>query len=263
MPESHVGEALEALSILAFQGGGVFLDDDDVLVQKRQAELDAEERERVEAIYDSAWNGFFKCAEAGHSFGSISAIAIRFGCSLEENYPGATPAFLRFATTYWTLRILEGGLSQRSDIVLWLLLRRLMVDVGCVFFPMPGPSTIPVAERESAQREILTATTIDIEEFMVGNIALRRERERERRETRHRRLGASLFCAVPIGVGVLVVLVFDSWIARFLGGGLMVFGLLGLKVALRSSDALIERMTGERGPVSEQLAAEFKRLTKI
>lgn len=138
--------------------------------------LDDKARSEIESLYEPMWRGFFHCAAQGLAFLAPSSIKERFGRSLEENYPGASSTFLRFATTYWTFKLMEGELfPEHSNKGLAQILSKLEFEIGSIFFPTPGPVPAPEHKREQAQREIIrdSGASIDVEDFIRGNPILR------------------------------------------------------------------------------------------
>ncbi len=130
---------------------------------------------RLRAFPSALWSGFFQCAAEGYSFADPARIRLTFGQTLAQRCPRATPTFLRFATSYWTLKIiiddlwrLDQALPGTTTTVLAQLLARLETDVASVFFPSPGPIRIPRFLRVRRQRKILaqSGAAIDIEEFL-------------------------------------------------------------------------------------------------
>jgi hypothetical protein len=124
-------------------------------------------------------NGFFHAAAKGHVFCDPDRIRQCFGRNLGENYPDAGPAFLRFAQTYWTLKLTVD--DPQFDVARSLahaLLAEIEGNIGALFFPTSGPMTIDPAKREAAQREILMASgaPINIQEFISRNPILLRDK---------------------------------------------------------------------------------------
>ncbi len=98
---------------------------------------------------------------------------------MEENYPEASKSFIKFARTYWTFQIhLLEDLTGSSNYLAYSYLASLHAIIASVFFPMPGPATIPSNKREKDQREVLKDFDIDIEDFIKGNPILIRDRQR-------------------------------------------------------------------------------------
>ena len=130
-------------------------------------------------IYSVMFRGFFHAAAKGIALGSLNRVEERFGRSIKDNYPEASEPFLKFATTYWTLRVNVIDLMKVDmDWVGAHLLRKLEQDIGPVFFPFPGAVTIDPSNRESFQRELIqeSGADIDIDEFIKGNPILVRDR---------------------------------------------------------------------------------------
>ena len=78
-------------------------------------ESDVSEIDRIEEVMIL---GFYKCAAEGYAFTEVSRIKERFGRSLGENYPEASDAFLYFAVSYWTLKLVTEDLRRDIDEVL-------------------------------------------------------------------------------------------------------------------------------------------------
>lgn len=139
---------------------------------------------RWQAIYNALYGGFFACAATGHAFVPEDSIRATYGRTLKENYPEASPTFLKFATAYWTFK--EIALNEaliRSKTFLAAFLTGLEQTIAGAFFPTPGPGRIAVDERERGQRAILVewGAGIDIEDFIAGNPILIRDRRSQRR----------------------------------------------------------------------------------
>ena len=126
--------------------------------------------ESVMAMLRNARRGFFHCAADGVAFVPLARFAEEFGQSIDDNYPGSGTAFARLATSYWTLRILEGRLRRRyAGVGIQQLLLAVEEPLGKLFFPDDD-------DLEPADRAILQRTTIeqsgapiDAEDFLFGN----------------------------------------------------------------------------------------------
>jgi hypothetical protein len=125
--------------------------------------------------------GFLRLASVGHPLVPEAEILKVFGRELRANYPEANGAFLKFATTYWTLRIVSDALVELNrETLVQEVLTRVEQTIAGVFFPIPGPMKMPIAAREQAQRKILTACAsarYNVEEFMAGNPIIIRDRK--------------------------------------------------------------------------------------
>jgi hypothetical protein len=143
------------------------------------ADLAVEQSELLKQVLPAMFAGFFACATDGHAFMPAKAIEMEFGRPLSANFPEANKTFLAFATSYWTLRIAtDRAISGLPVLPATLLLSKVENMVASVFFPTPGPVSIPPDAREATQRELLAkhAPSIGIEEFMRGNAILLRDR---------------------------------------------------------------------------------------
>jgi len=172
-------QAISALKTLV-AGVGMSLTEDDLDILERNEEEADKHKDRLLKISKAIYYGFFNCAAEGIVLVPESRIVDEFGHSLEDNYPEANEVFLKFAKTYWTLRVLEFSLikNEREWIPTYLLVN-LDQTIGPLFFPFPGPAKIAPSRREKDQRELLqkSGANIDIEEFMRGNPILIRDRK--------------------------------------------------------------------------------------
>ena len=170
--------ALSAIESLVAAAGSSLADNDlKIFIQKPEEE--EQQSKRLDEIYKAMFKGFFHCAAKGLAFVPETKVANRFGRSLKENYPEASESFLKFAKTYWTLRVLEFDLMDYDWE--WIgahLLAKLEQDIGPVFFPSPGLHKISPTQREEFQRELISISgaDINIDEFMTGNPILIRGR---------------------------------------------------------------------------------------
>ena len=175
---SYRKSALSAIESLVAAVGSSLADNDlKIFIQKPE---EAEQQsKRLAEIYKAMFKGFFHCAAKGLAFVPETKVANRFGRSLKENYPEANESFLKFAKTYWTLRVLEFDLMDYDWE--WIgahLLAKLEQDIGSVFFPSPGLQKISPTQREEFQRELISISgaDINIDEFITGNPILIRGR---------------------------------------------------------------------------------------
>jgi len=171
--------ALSALKEF-IESNSMCLSEEDLIILKKKPDEIKQNQKRIGEIYESIFCGFFHCAAKGVVLYPEKRVAEKFGNSIEDNYPEANEVFLKFARTYWTLRVLIYDLMEND--MEWIgahLLGKLEQDIGPVFFPFPGPAKIAPSKREKTQREILQEVNadIDIEEFIKGNPILIRDRE--------------------------------------------------------------------------------------
>ncbi len=176
-------QAISALETLV-ASGSMALTDNDLKIFPRNPEEIEQYNKRLSEIYHAMFYGFFHCAAVGFVLVPENRIAEKFGHSIKDNYPEANEVFLRFAKTYWTLRVLTYDLMEKD--MEWIgahLLGKLEQDIGPVFFPFPGRAKIAPSIREETQRELIqeSGATIDIEEFITGNPILIRDRKSESR----------------------------------------------------------------------------------
>jgi len=171
-----IAQAFVALSALLAAAGQSLREEDRPSLLAPLKSLDEPGKERIAELLDGASTGFFHLAAKGHAFVPVQEIKDHFGSSLKENYPGASGSFLRFATTYWTYKLMQSALfpAHHQKAISQILLQ-IENDIASVFFPTPGPIVIPVKQREEAQREMIKASDapIDIEDFIRGNPILR------------------------------------------------------------------------------------------
>ena len=164
-----------AISILLESGGDSLSESNRHLLLKKSDDISNHDKLRMNEILQSCYSGFFELAAIGHTFVSIEVIKSKYGKTLDENYPGASKSFIRFATSYWTLKEVVSDLRRNNreliDTVIFQLLLKVENEIATTFFPTPGPMKFPAKLREKAQRELLQkyGKSIDIEEFIRGN----------------------------------------------------------------------------------------------
>ena len=165
------------------RGGKYELAQRDWEVLEAEASRGSEYTGQIRPVMAGMMRGYLHLAASGHAFVPEEQIAERHGRSLQVNYPEATPAFLRFATTYWTYKIWleDHGREIEGAPIGAALLASIEEQLGPVFFPTPGPAMIKPEHRAAKQREILAQfeVPIDVEEFIAGNPILIRDRQRE------------------------------------------------------------------------------------
>lgn len=152
-----------------------------VLKPENAAKNDDAVRRRIGELYTYGWIGLLRTSIQGHSFVPMTRIKERFGSTLQENYPEANASFLSFAIGYWTFKLLLIDMRQDApDATLTQLFSQLEDDTAVLFFPTPGPASIPAKQREKTQREILAqcAPELDLDDFMRGNPILLRDRSK-------------------------------------------------------------------------------------
>jgi hypothetical protein len=145
-------------------------DTDLMLSYAAETESSKDKARRFAVIADSALQGFFHLAGEGHTFVSVDRYREEFGESLEVNYPGAGAAFVRFATSYWTLHMLHGRLSTRyAGTSLQQVLLFVEDRVGRAFFP--EDEVLDSAQLARVQRQLIaqSGAPIDVERFLFGN----------------------------------------------------------------------------------------------
>ncbi|MFC2068282.1 hypothetical protein ACFLTP_04680 [Chloroflexota bacterium] len=199
-------QALVAITALVV-GGDNSLTDDDFSIFGRNPEEAEEYSKRLSEIYDAMFRSFFHFAAEGLGLIPENRVTEKFGRPIKDNYHEASEPFLKFAVTYWTLRVLTYD-SMENDME-WIgvhLLAKLEQDIGPVFFTFPGQVKIAPSMREKTQREFIqrSGANIDIERFMKGNPILICDRSSKRGC-----LGvALLFCSLIIIIGCFSILLF-------------------------------------------------------
>ncbi len=127
---------------------------------------------RLLRLFDLIVDGFLQCAARGKTFVPIEAFEPELADSLAANYPGAGPAFLRLASSYWTLRMLEGRVSLRyAGIALQQLLASVEDKIAEAFFTDPAEDLLSSDQRAVLQRRmwVESGASIDVDEFLVAN----------------------------------------------------------------------------------------------
>jgi len=107
-------------------------------------------------------------------FGPIEKVKSQFGRTLEENYGVSTGPFYDVARAYWTFKLEMDDIARPSvnpevrNLAMTAVVHSAEMQFGSVFFPTPGPATMPVKARELAQRQFLKscAPEIDADRFV-------------------------------------------------------------------------------------------------
>jgi len=187
-----IEQSIDVISKLLTRGGRKLTAIETNLLQKSTSQHSNDQANHPQkfaadhAIYNSldeaATMGFYKVAASGELL-TANADAFRqfLGRSIEENYPEAGSAFLKFANTYWSLSFITKGNSfdPRRSLAENLLMQ-LEFGIASVFFPTPGAAFIDPKLREAEQRRLLTNTgaPINIDSFLQQNPILIRDKNR-------------------------------------------------------------------------------------
>ncbi|MFH1798003.1 MAG: hypothetical protein ABH844_01480 [Candidatus Omnitrophota bacterium] len=176
--DNYCKKAVDVIKHLAEIGGLKFEADDLTLLEQHSNAL-KDNSDRIMEIRDATFKGFFKCATIGEALYPEQRIIEKFGNSITDNYPEASQTFLKFAKTYWTLKVLIYDVMEKNiDWIGGRLLCELEKIIGPLFFPFSGPHKISPDRREETQRKFLAefAPDINVEEFMRGNPILLRDK---------------------------------------------------------------------------------------
>jgi hypothetical protein len=176
--------AISAIRTMTHEVGLDLTGDDEALLSRREDDpLSEADTARLATISQSLSRGFYFLAARGHTFADPAGIPNRFGSTLEANYPEASPSFLKFAYSYWTLRlIIDHRAFENNRPIAWNLLAGYDDQVlRPLFFPTPGPVIIPPDRRATTQRRLIAGSgaPINIDDFLRGNPILLRDRKRE------------------------------------------------------------------------------------
>ena len=151
-------------------------DTDLLLAHGAETESSRGKPRRFAVIADSALQGFFHLAAEGPHFRPVDRYREEFGDSLEANYPGAGAAFVRLATSYWTLHMLHGRLGTRyAGTSLQLAIHFVEDRVGRAFFP--EDDVLDSAQLARVQQRLIaqSGAPIDVEQFLLRQPSARRQ----------------------------------------------------------------------------------------
>lgn len=205
--------AIGIISTLLSRSGRQLTTRETKLLRKDPAKYNADQRDdpkkftedqsTFESIDEYVTRGFYQTAAVGGTFADVGAIKQYYGRSLEENYPEAGPAFLKFAYSFWTLQLVVRGpgFDPRRSLA-EAMLSQLEGNIASVFFPTPGPSSINYKLRKEEQRRLLTllCPQIDIEDFIAKNPILLRDKA-------SKRSGCAMFLLFALGVAGIISLI--------------------------------------------------------
>lgn len=189
---------------------------------------------------------FFNRASCGEPCGPLDRIRERFGRSLEENYGLTEGPFMDLAKAYWTFKLeVQDFVVENPNIGLSEVLENLEIAVASVFFPTPGPHTMPLEERVEKQRELLStlAPKMDIERFFAESPLLK---------PKHGSGQGKRIVPLTFGVAYWLLAVglyyfVPNVIALIIGAVLAWLGWSSIKMALFGSQELVDAMTSS-GP---------------
>jgi hypothetical protein len=157
------------------------LDERNFLLSKNPENPTSEQKEIISEAMDAMTRYFFEKVEKGETFGNTQRIKERFGNTIEENYGLQAGPFVQMAKTYWTYKIESIDLfPQSTELVLSRILGQIESDIASVFFPTPGPYSMPVNQRRERQKELLMTfiPDFDIEKFIYENPILKIDQKR-------------------------------------------------------------------------------------
>lgn len=141
------------------------------------SDLSNGETERVSLILTACFHGFWAAATEGTALTTMEEVVEWHGAPVREAYHGGGEAFLRFATTYWTMNVVWRALISSNHVVTGVL-RRLSTYLGDIFFPadLSGVPALGLPGIDSKQwandqhRLLLAfASGIDPQKFIQGN----------------------------------------------------------------------------------------------
>lgn len=141
----------------------------EVLLSELSESITPTQKDVISEIYDVMTRFFYSKSSRGETFGSLSRIKEKFRSSLEENYGLSSGPFINMAKTYWTYKIeVKDLFPEHHKCALSQVLLKIENDIAGVFFPTPGPISMPVSLRSKTQRQLLQeyAPNIDIERFL-------------------------------------------------------------------------------------------------
>lgn len=170
---SKVDEGLRMLQILVESAGGS-IEPVRHLLRRNHSEVTSKvETALLEELRYTVVNGFFHCAARNITFTDLSRIKKFYGRTLEENYPEASPTFMKLARTYWTFKVILIECIPDPSVCVNLL-QDIEIDFAGVFFPTPGISP-PKELRETTMRTLIeqSGADLDVEDYIRGNFYLR------------------------------------------------------------------------------------------
>jgi hypothetical protein len=119
---------------------------------------------------------FWRRVCARQEFGDTGRVTRKFGKSLEQNYGVQAGPFMQVARAYWTFKVeMQDILPAYYDTWLGQALVAVEFRIAQLFFPTPGPVSMPKRLRKNAQREYLQnfAPTFEIERYLKENPMLK------------------------------------------------------------------------------------------
>ena len=169
---NKVDEGLRILKVLVESAGGS-IESTRYILQKSHTNVTArDDIARLEELQETAIKGFFHCAASNVTLTDVSRIRGFYGRTLEDNYPGASAAFMKLARTYWTFKVSLIKCVPDSSVCISLLQAIDLAFAG-VFFPTPGISPSNELREETMQTLIEhSGADFDVEDYIKGNFYL-------------------------------------------------------------------------------------------
>jgi hypothetical protein len=171
---SRFDKAMEMLRVLVETAGGSVEPVRTILSQNYDCNLPPALKDELAALVHTAIRGFFHCALRNIVFADISRIREFYGRTLEQNYPGASPTFMKLARTYWTFKVVL--IECRGDTSLCMgLLGEIELNFAGLYFPMRGFFGPSKSQRMETMRKVMemSGAALDIEDYLRGNPYLR------------------------------------------------------------------------------------------
>lgn len=224
--------------------------------------LSPEQEQLAEETFKVLMRYFFSKASCGEPFGPLHRIRERFGRSLEENYGLTEGPFMDLAKTYWTFKLEVQDLVKDDPYMgLSEILKDIEVSVASVFFPTPGPHTIPLEERVEKQREMLStlAPKMDIERFFAESPLLK---------PKHGFGQGKRIVPLTFGVAYWLLAVglyyfVPNVITLIIGAFLLWLGWKNIKMTFFGSQELIDAMTSPEPIQDPDVLAEAEKFHKL
>ena len=171
------GDVLNVIRHLASRGGHVLTQGEEQLLALRIEE--AESLPDVELVREAVLRGFFAAATEGVAYVDLDEIPKYNLYTVAEAYPEGSKSFLKFATTFWSLKTLLKPVRDSRVCGVQVLWDLVEDRIGGLFFTHFRFQRINPDHREQSQREVLAryAPGIEVEDFIAGNAVLIRDRK--------------------------------------------------------------------------------------
>ncbi|MCB0354811.1 MAG: hypothetical protein KDD64_14850 [Bdellovibrionales bacterium] len=148
----------------------------EIMLSQVQDQVTANQDRVLPVIKEGLMRSLFRHAAQGKTFGPESRIKEVFGKNVQDNYGIANGPFINVAKAYWSFRAeVQDVPNEAPGSLLLGVLAYVEQTFASVFFPTPGPVSLPTSLRRQTQKELIQkyAPEMDVESYLEQNPMLK------------------------------------------------------------------------------------------